>query len=164
MIGYRCRVVQRTHAAIQEVKAYKARVFEVGVVFMVEVSKLALNIADVSEEPIHDVDEVAKLCKERAAVEVFGALPAACFVVTLIAVPVAIELHHIDISQHFALNDIFDPDTWWRVAVLHHAKNLLVGLQGGINDLLTAFFAEAHWFFTNHMLARLKSFFGLLGV
>ena len=151
LVGHRSRVVEAAHAAVHKIKAHKAGVFEVGVVLVVEIGKFALDILDVAKEPVHDVNEVAKLGKERAAVEVFGAFPAARFVVAFVAVPVAVELHHVDVAQHLAVNEVFDPYRWRRVAVLHDAKYLLRHLQGFVDNGFAAFGAEAHWFFAHHM-------------
>jgi len=145
----------RLPIAVDEIKAHKAGVFKIGVVLVVEIGKFALDVLDVSKQPIHDIDEVTELRKERAAIQVFGTFPAACFVVALVAVPVAVELHHVDVAEHFSLNEVFDPDARGRVAVLHYAKHLLRHLQRLVNDLFAAFFAQAHGFFADHVFFSL---------
>ena len=102
-------IVEAAHAAVDETEVYKAGIFKLCIVVVVEVVKLGGDVGDVSKEPVHDVHEVAELGVEGTAVHVELTFPVAFAVVTVVAVPIAVDLNHLDLAEHFVLCDGLEP-------------------------------------------------------
>ena len=65
---------------------------------MVEIGKASLDIADISEKPVHNVDEMGELGEKRPSVQSGIAVPASGFIIALVTVPITIQLNHIDLA------------------------------------------------------------------
>ena len=65
---------------------------------MVEIGKASLNIADIPEEPVHNVDEMGELGEKRPPIQSSIAMPTYGLIITLVTVPIAIQLDHIDFA------------------------------------------------------------------
>ena len=120
---------------------------------VIEIVESRLYVGNVTEKPVHHVNKMRELCKECAAVQVGRSVPPAGFVITFIAIPVTIELHHVNLSQTSRLNYLFDPDRRRRIAVLHHTEDLSMVFQTGVDDLLGIGYRERHRLFDDHVTA-----------
>ena len=102
-----------------------------------------------------------KLGKKRAAVELRAAVPAFGQVITLVAVPKAMELYEVNFSQQTRLHHALDPLAGGRVAVLHHWKKLFAGRLRLLEEQLYLSAPQSDGLLYHHMQAMRKSLLGL---
>ena len=74
-------------------------------------------------------------------------MPVFAGIVAAIAVPVAIYLHVIELSQKFLIHYFFQPNRRRRIAVLHHAKHIFMLFERFEYDFFGVGFAECDRFF-----------------
>ena len=115
-----------------------------------------MDVRDVAEQPIHDIDEVAELREERAAVQGRCAFPSTLLVVPFVAVPVAIQLHHVDVAQQATVNNALDPLARRTVPVLHDTEHGAMHLQGLVDNGFAGCLAEGQRLLAHHMLPVLQ--------
>src|SRR5690606_21671281 len=112
-----------------------------------------LNIA---EQPVHDIYKVRELGKKRSPVEMFVTVPTVFEIVSLIAIPVAVDLYHIQPAQLSALHQFLYPDRRGRIAVLHHTEYIPALLQSCENDLFRIGFCKGYGLFNHDMAPRIE--------
>ena len=149
-------IVQAAHATVHEIERDEPGILKVGQRRVVEIGKTGLDVANVAEEPIHDVDEMGELGEERAAVQPCIAMPSARLVVTLVAIPIAIQLHHVDFPQASGFDHLLYPDRRRRVTVLHHAESQPLVTQAGIDHALGILCGKRHGLLNYHMMSCLN--------
>ncbi len=98
--------VQAAHPPVHEIKMNEPGVLEFSGLFMVEIIEFSADIPDVAEKPEHDINKMGELRKKGSAIQLFGSVPVSGFIIPVIAVPVAVDLHHEYISQYFFLYDL----------------------------------------------------------
>ena len=74
---------------------------------MVKIVESSLNISDITKKPKHDVNKVAKLGEQGASIQFLLSLPCFSGIITLISVPIAIDLNHVNLPQFPRLNQFF---------------------------------------------------------
>ena len=131
---------------------------------MREVGKPRLDAIDVPEKPVEDVDEVAELGEQRAAVQFHRALPRNLAVVTVVPVPETIDLHHVNAAQPAGVHHVLQPFTRGTVPVLHHTEHLLAHLQRLVQHGLTILTGQRHRLLHDDVVAVVEGNQGLLGV
>ena len=146
-------VAERAAAAAQEVKSDEAAVLKLGEAGVGEVAETGRNIGDVAEYPVQQIDKMAELGEEGAAVEGLGAFPAAGLVVARIAVPEAIQLHQKYLAQAAFVHYLLQPGSGGRVAILHHPKHQLARLQGRVHNGFGIGFGEGNGLFDHDVQA-----------
>lgn len=129
---------------------------------VVEVGELCGDVGDVPKQPIHDVHEVAELRKEWSAIHVQSAFPGRFAIVAVVAVPIAIDLHHLDFAEHAIIHDLLEPFRRRRIAVLHDAKHLPRHLQGLEKDFFASRLGHAHGLLDHDMLFVIERKEGVL--
>src|SRR5690606_9917099 len=75
LVPYGCRVVEATLPALYKIKTHNTCIFKICQRLMVVVRKPAVNVFDISEKPIHDIDEMRKLCKQCSPIQILLAMP-----------------------------------------------------------------------------------------
>lgn len=153
-------IAETAHAATHEVEVDEAGVFKVCQLLVVEVGETGLDIADVAKQPVHDVDEVGELGEKRSAVEGCIAMPSAGLIIAVVAVPIAVQLHHIYLPQLAGFHHFLDPYRGGGIAVLHDTKYLFTVFQGGIDDLFGICQREGHGFLYYDMVAGFYRLYG----
>ena len=122
---------------------------------MVEIGEAGLDVANIPEQPIHDIDKMGELSKQRPAIQTGVAMPTSWLIITLVAVPIAIKLNHINLSQLAGIHHLLDPDRRRGITILHHAKDLFPITQRGIDHPLGVRQSQGHRFLDHHMMSRL---------
>src|SRR5689334_15842965 len=118
---------------------------------MTEIGKGSLDIGDVTKYPVHDINEVAELREQCSAIQVAASFPVTTVVIAVVAVPETIELHHVNITEQFIVDDFFQPDTWRTITVLHYPENVAGNLQCFVYDFFAICLCDCHWFLTNYV-------------
>ena len=129
---------------------------------MREVGKPRLDAVDVPEKPVEDVDEVAELGEQRAAVQFHRALPRNLAVVTVVPVPETIDLHHVNAAQPAGVHHVLQPFTRGTVPVLHHTEHLLAHLQRLVQHGLSVLSGQRHRLLHDDVVAVVEGSEGLL--
>ena len=148
---YRRGIIKAAHAAVHQIELHHARIFKSGQLPVAKIAKTRLDVGDVAEKPGKDIHKMAELGKERAAVQIGRAMPAAGHIVAFVAVPVAVYLHHLYRSQNTRIHQGFDPCRGRRVTVLHHTEHFLSRLTRHLHHTVGITGAERHRLFHHHM-------------
>ena len=95
------------HAAIHKIKTHKTTVLKGCGLLMVKIGEFGLNVSDIAKQPIHDVDPVTELREQGAPIKLLSAFPVARFVITVIAVPITIQLYHVNVPNYLFFHHFF---------------------------------------------------------
>src|SRR5450759_4964858 len=68
-------------------------VFEFHRSWMIKIFRYRVYANDISHHPIEQIDEVTELCVQSSAVQSFLAFPIGLYVVPVVSIPEAIQLH-----------------------------------------------------------------------
>ena len=98
-----------------------------------------------------------ELGEKRAAVQLFVAVPTPRLVIAFVPIPVAIQLHHVNLPQLAGIHHILNPNRRRRIPVLHHTERLTVVAQRGEDNLLGIRFRQSHRLFNHDMMPRLHA-------
>ena len=83
-----------------------AGIFKLDHPLVADIGHLGMQDLHIPEQVINDINEVTKLCKQRAAVHRLLALPVRRLVIPFIPVPVTIDRHRIDLTQPVLLHEL----------------------------------------------------------
>ena len=110
-MGYRSRKIKRTEGIVlDKFKRHQSRILKLRGILMVEIHETALNAMNISENPIHQVNEMTELREECATVKVEFALPRNFTLVAVVPIPIALYLYHVNLAQCAGADQILEPN------------------------------------------------------
>ena len=154
--------MERAERAGAPPDAHDARVLDLDVAR--ERGRVGLHALDRPDEPVEQVDVVARLVHERAAVELPRAAPRRAVVVRLRARPEHVHVHHVDAAEAALLHGALHELQRGVPAVLLHDEEKDAGLVADAHHLLAVLPARGHRLLGDHVTSVTRAADGLRGV
>lgn len=131
---------------------------------MLKIAEPGVDVGNISEKPVHDVNEVGELGKQRTPVQFPESLPIALSVISVIPVPEAMDVHHVDFAEDSPPDHIMDPLAGRTVPVLHYTEYLPVHVERRVNNALTIRPVQGHWLLDHQVPGCCQDLEGVLCV
>ena len=125
---------------------------------------VGLHALDRADQPVEQVDVVARLVHERAAVELPGAAPGRAVVVGLRPGPEHVDVDHVDAAEALLLDRALEQLQRGVAAVLLDDEQVHAGLVAGVDHPLAVLPAGGHRLLGHHVAAGRGDLDRLLGV
>src|SRR6476620_5701607 len=103
---------------------------------------------------------MGELGEQSSSIKVKRTFPSTWNIISVIAIPVAVDLHHQHITNDLLAHNLFEPFAWRTIAILLYYEYLARHLQSGEDHILTIFLRQRHRLFYDNIEMLLESFNG----
>src|SRR4030095_16128921 len=139
--------MNRTNAPIYHFDKSNTGVCKFYRVSMQKISSLTLHTGHITEEPVKQVNEMAKLCEQNSSVHIFCTLPCT-LIIGCGPIPKTVQLKAENAAQLFFFDHSFSKHNGWVIAILFYYKKPFPCLLFGLYHLPCTLRSNGHWLFS----------------